>query len=464
MMLLLGVACASASGNLAVVHSPPKNDGALAQEMPWTASCTEHDAIDVLHHDVELSLQLEPTPSLTGTGELRVRARRTTSVVVLDARALRVRSIAVEQKPLRFEHVEDRLCIELPSALRASAELSLRVAWEVTTHGRMPRFSPGQVWAGYRASAWMPTRQDPAQRATLALRIKAPATVKVAASGRSVSRAQGEDGSLVHAFALERPSPPFLFAFAAGDFDEAERDVEGVKLRALGPKGADLAAALATTEPMVRLLVDRTGVSFPAADYVQVFVHGDAAQEGAGISLLGESALSDLRENPAEDWIFSHELAHQWFAWLVPCADFGDFWLNEGFATFFVAIVKEQRWGRSAYERELTLWRESSAEVHEQGRDAPVSLTSPLVSPRIPPNESELQSRGVTYARGALVLHKLRTELGEDLFWAGIRRYVKERAGKGARTEDLRVALEGASGRDLNGFFSRWVYSVATDL
>jgi aminopeptidase N len=70
----------------------------------------------------------------------------------------------------------------------------------------------------------------------------------------------------------------------------------------------------------------------------------------------------------------------------------------------------------------------------------------------------------VTYFRGALVLHKLEQELGERVFWEGIQRYVRDRAGKGTRTEHLREALASVSGRDLKDFFARWVYAAAPEL
>jgi aminopeptidase N len=310
----------------------------------------------------------------------------------------------------------------------------------------------------------MPTLQDPSQRATLSLRITAPAGLAVAAAGRAAPPQPAGRGRVGHSFELDRPSPPFLFAFAAGRFEVATREVDGVTLRALGPPGSDLAGALAITAPMLRFLVAHAGAPFPASEYVEAFVAGDAAQEAAGLSLLAAEALDDVRKDPTEDWIFSHELAHQWFAWLVPCADFADFWLNEGFATFFVAAIKEERWGRAAYDRELSLWRKRSAKVHADGRDAPVSLSAPDGAPRPAPAESALPPRGVTYARGALVLDTLRRELGDAVFWDGIRRYVAERAGKGARTGDLRAALEAASRRDLRPFFARWVYAPAPDL
>src|SRR5258706_111946 len=48
-----------------------------------------------------------------------------------------------------------------------------------------------------------------------------------------------------------------------------------------------------------------------------------------------------------EDPLISHELAHQWFGDLVTCNDWGDIWLNEGFATFF-----EMVWTESHYPKE----------------------------------------------------------------------------------------------------------------
>ena len=425
-------------------------------------ACRDESAVDVLHHDIALSLQLQP-PALAGRGEVRIKTRRATDTVVLHAK-LQVRAVTTDAGPLRFHLENGLLCVELPQRLPAGVELGLKMVWDVRTDGAMPKFSPEQVWAGYNAAAWMPTRQDPAQRATLALRISAPAELKVAASGRALAPQVMPLGMTMHSFVLDQPSPPFLYAFAAGRFQEAMLDVDGLRLRALGPVGAELDAALAVTAQAQRFYSERLRYRLPLPVYTQVFVAGDAAQEAAGMAILAASFLKDLRQDPSEDWVFAHELGHQWFAWLLPCADFADFWLNEGFATFLVAAVKEQRWGQSAGDREVRLWRARSDRVHREGRDRPLSTSAPGMTSMSPPTESQLPSRGVTYARGALALHRLRRELGDGPFWNGVRLYVKDYAGRSVRSEDLRRAMEAGSGVDLRAFFARWVYQAAPDL
>lgn len=425
-------------------------------------TCGPEARAEVLHHDIELDLR-ENTRIISGRGSIKFRSREKTTKVSFDARALEITSAEHAGQSVGRIAEDGILCLDLGRELEAGHEASVDLAWTVEAAERTPRADGDQVWAGYNAAAWMPTAFDPATRATLALRIVVPEGKKVAASGRAVSSVPAGAGRRAHSFELTRPSPPFLYAFAVGDFDEAMLDIDGVKLRALGPKGSDLSGALALTAPMLRFLVKKTGAPLPSSEYTQVFVHGDAAQEAAGLALIGKQSLLDVGKDPMEDWVFSHELSHQWFAWLVPCQDFADFWLNEGFASFLVAAIKEERWGRAAYDREVELWRARSQKAHADGRDAPVSLAPPG-SPRHSPKESELQARAITYSRGALVLHKLRTELGDQVFWEGVRHYVERRANKDATTEDLRAAFELASKTDLAPFFARWVYSSAPDI
>ena len=64
------------------------------------------------------------------------------------------------------------------------------------------------------------------------------------------------------------------------------------------------------------------------------------------------------------------------------------------------------------------------------------------------------------YQKGAWVLHMLRSQLGDDVFFRGIKDYYSAHKNSTASSEDLRAALEKASGKDLRTFFARWVYDT----
>jgi aminopeptidase N len=52
----------------------------------------------------------------------------------------------------------------------------------------------------------------------------------------------------------------------------------------------------------------------------------------------------------------------------------------------------------------------------------------------------------------------LRGMLGDTVFFRGIREYYDAHKEGNANSEDLRAAMEKASGQDLKGFFKSWVY------
>ena len=55
------------------------------------------------------------------------------------------------------------------------------------------------------------------------------------------------------------------------------------------------------------------------------------------------------------------------------------------------------------------------------------------------------------------MLHMLRGIVGDETFFAGARAFLERRRYAMARSDDLRLALENASGRDLRPYFARWI-------
>jgi hypothetical protein len=66
----------------------------------------------------------------------------------------------------------------------------------------------------------------------------------------------------------------------------------------------------------------------------------------------------------------------------------------------------------------------------------------------------------LSYAKGAMVLHMLRTRIGDEAFFSAIRNYLSsiQLAGAEVRTNDLIQAFENTSGESLTEFFDDWIY------
>jgi aminopeptidase N len=64
-----------------------------------------------------------------------------------------------------------------------------------------------------------------------------------------------------------------------------------------------------------------------------------------------------------------------------------------------------------------------------------------------------------SYQKGGWVLHMLRCELGDSVFWRSIRKYYATYAGSIADTRDLQKIFETVSGKNLKQFFDQWLYT-----
>lgn len=379
------------------------------------------------------------------------------SIVELDAPGLTIEGVSERGAPVSYEVRGGKLraVLERPAARGERRTLTVRY---VGKPERGIRFGADQVFTSFHTSHWLVSRSDPGDKATLTLALTLPADLAVVASGRPVFREELPGGLARHVWREERPYSTYLFGFAAGRLREASRQAGTVRLRFLAPglTPEELGRAFAGTEAMLAFFESRAGVPFPGESYPQVLLPGAPAQEVSGFSLMSEAYGRSVLADPREDSLIAHELAHQWWGNLVTCETWSDFWLNEGMVTFLAAAFKEHEWGRDEYDRERALARLRYGRVVAEGKDRALvhqSWSTP-----------EEMSGPVAYSKGALVLHLLRVQLGEKAFWEGLRQYTRAGAGGSVDSEDLRTALERASGRDLKPFFAQWVYGVAPDL
>ena len=146
--------------------------------------------------------------------------------------------------------------------------------------------------------------------------------------------------------------------------------------------------------------------------------------------------------------LMAHELAHQWFGDYVTCSNWGDLWLNEGFATYINALAHEFLRGDKSFTDRLKGMREDVT-----------SRDWGSVYARDTLNVGVLFSGRLTYNKGAWVLHMLRDKVGDSLFFGALRKYLlgKGRGDGFADQDDFRGYMEREFGHGLDTFFNEWI-------
>jgi hypothetical protein len=153
-------------------------------------------------------------------------------------------------------------------------------------------------------------------------------------------------------------------------------------------------------------------------------------------------------------FFIAHELAHPWWGQAIGWKNYHEQWISEGFAQYFAALYGEQERGPDMFVNLMRQMRKWAIDASDQG---PVYLGYRLGHIK---GDGRV-FRALVYNKAAVVLHMLRRLLGDETFFAGVRRFYSEWRFAKAGTDDFRRAMESASSRDLRPFFESWIYGAA---
>jgi aminopeptidase N len=148
--------------------------------------------------------------------------------------------------------------------------------------------------------------------------------------------------------------------------------------------------------------------------------------------------------------LVAHELAHQWFGDYVTCGNWQDIWINEGFASYMEYVAAEQLHGSEAADQ----WMEDAISVARGEKRGSVYVPEDKVE-----NEYRLFSYGLSYKKGAILLHMIRFILDDDdLFFDILKTYLFRYQNGLATGSDFQAVLEELSEMDFSCFFQQWYY------
>ncbi|MBV9241196.1 MAG: M1 family metallopeptidase [Acidobacteria bacterium] len=419
----------------------------------WCQSAPSTGDFDVSHYDLRLALDIGDK-SIKGTESIKF-VSRTTSLTQLDLDAVELTIDSVKEKGVAQKYIsrDRQVIIALSPPAKNGETREIEIEYHATPT-RGIRFFPDrrQVYTVFSTSRWMVCLDDPDKRATLGLTLIVPSGLSSIANGQMVGQRGAENGRISYEWRQSVSVPTYTFGFAVGKFRTVTVRHGKIDLQYASEQYSDdeLRNVFRDTGDMIDFYEDRAGVKYPYPGYTQVLAAGGVEQEMSGFTALRETYGRDVLADEHAIWLGAHELAHQWWGNMVTNRAWTHFWLNEGMASFMASAYKEHRFGRSEYLRDIDKYRMNYEKVRAAGKDR--SLVFPdWKSPTA-------EDRTLVYDKGAYVIHLLREELGDSAFWSGIRLYTRKYFGKSVTTPDFQHAMEGASKRDLSGFFDEWVY------
>jgi aminopeptidase N len=425
--------------------------------------------VDIQH--IALEIEVDPAKrTVAGTATLRCAViAREMRAVELDAVELVIDKVIANGSGVAFRHDGRKLYVELAKPLAAGTELVLAIDYRgaprrglyfIAPDEAYPH-KPTQVWTQGQdedSRYWFPCLDTPNEKATSELKVTIPAALFALSNGVLVSDTTTDTHRTLH-WRLDVPHSCYLVTLVVGDFASIETKWRDVPVVYYVERGREAAAerTCARTPEMLELFSKKFGVTYPYPRYAQVFVADFifGGMENTTATSLTDTVLIDERASLDYDidYLVAHELAHQWFGDLVTCRDWGEGWLNEGFATYCEYIWREHYEGRDAADLEIEEWQERYFS-EDSGRYRRKIATKIYHEP-IDIFDAHL------YEKGARVLHMLRHYLGDEGFFGVLAHYLTKHRHGVVESRDFARAVEEATGKNLDWFFSQWVIDGA---
>ena len=424
---------------------------------------------DLQHTKIALRFDLDQKKLLGEVTHSLSILRGGSTKIAFDSVGLNIQSVTLNKAPAKFETSADKLIIPLPTAAKTGDKFDVVIRYEgkpakgiyfILPDKDYPD-RPKQIWTQGESEDtryYLPTYDYPNDRLTTETILTVPASWITVSNGKLISVSDAGKGLKTWYWKESVPSSTYLITVVAGEFDEMKDTWRGIPVIYYAPKGRGdrLPVNYGRTPAMMELFSKKFGLDYPWEKYAQVMVDEFVAggMENSSATTNNSSSLVHPKLAPeyftGEDDLISHELGHQWFGDLVTCKDWGNIWLNEGFATFLEAVWTEAHFGKDQadYERwnNAREWFESSN-----------LWKKPIVRHDF---DDSSEFDGNVYNKAGWVLYMLRHQIGEDAFYRGIKHYLQANRGKNVVTSDLAKAIEESTHTNVDQFFSQWLYGA----
>lgn len=436
---------------------------------------------DAQHYTLDIAIPTDDLKYIEATTTIEAIATAELPTFNLDFLGLDISAIAVDGVAADFSRNGPELTITPATPIAAGANFTVSVTYsgypepyidpqlviyqkpflEQSLFTGWREWSDGYVTAMSQPSGgmtWFPSNNHPSDKATYTFRLTVDEPKMAVATGILKEVIPVDDNTNTYVWQMDQPMATQITSVSIGEYELQEgASPTGVKIRNYFMPGLDPAIkeqySIEKTGEMIEFLTGLYG-PYPYEAYGVVTVPGWT------VGGLESQSISTFGIDPEDDGIIVHELAHQWFGNSINVKSWEHLWLHEGFATYAQRLWSEHVGGVEAYDQDIKRVLDAQLMYASWlppflGQPAlPPGQVFPAVDPGVPYNFFS------AYTAGALLLHNLRLEIGDEAFFTILRTFVERFTDVPATSEDFIAVAEEVAGRDLSTVWDTWMYGT----
>src|SRR5579862_3874861 len=433
----------------------------------------EHITPDRTYHVVHYKLNITVDvrgKTCGGTSNITlVPLRPNLDTVRIGAGDMKISGVTMGKSALQYRTQDETLLVALAKPGRLTDTMTLAIAYSVSSPKKGMYFTspdsgyPERQWQAWTQGEcednhfWFPCYDYLTDKFTSEMIATVDDKFVAISNGLLIdTKADPKHHTKTYHWKESKPHSSYLVSLIVGNYVGVKDSWKNISVTSyVYPFQKDIAKySFGKTPKMIGLFSDKIGVSYPwekfAQTVVQDFIFG--GEENVTAVTLNDGTIHDARADldRNSDGLVSHELAHMWWGDLLTCRSWRHAWLNEGFATYFEMLFTQYDKGQDDYLKEVQN-NQNSILTTDNGEHRRATVSSTYNEP------IELFGNRI-YDKGGVILHMLRTYLGEELFWKSINHYATKFSYQNVETNDFKVAIEEATGENLDWFFNQWVY------
>ncbi len=390
----------------------------------------------------------------------------------IDLELLNLKLDGLELQPDQYQLTSTTLTIEsVPDSFELSCEVAINVAANTRLEGLYlsnGNFCTQCEAEGFRYITYYLDRPDVMSIFSTEIHAAAGTCPVLLSNGNRLDSGSDEDGHWV-SWQDPFPKPSYLFALVAGDL----ACIEGVFNTGSGREVKlqiftehhnrhKCDHALLALQKAMKWDEDVFGLEYDLELYMIVAVDdfNMGAMENKGLNVFNTRYVLANPETATDDdylaieSVIAHEYFHNWTGNRVTCRDWFQLSLKEGLTVF-----RDQQFSADTFS--AAIQRINDVRVlrnHQFSEDA-----GPMAHPVRPASYQEINNfyTATVYNKGAEVVRMMHCLLGAANFRLGMDLYFERHDGQAVTTDDFRLAMQDASGINLERF-QRWYQQSGT--